>query len=57
MTWNDVLTFVRGPLFKAALLFFIAGMVYRLARVVFLGLKRDKVPPKGSKVKGVANPF
>ena len=57
MTWNDVLTFVRGPLFKAALLVFIAGMVYRLARVVFLGLKRDKVPPKGSKVKGVAESF
>lgn len=57
MTWNDVLTFVRGPLFKAALLVFIAGMVYRLARVLFLGLKRDKVPPKGSRAKGIVEAF
>jgi len=37
MNWTDVLTFARGPLFKVALLFFIAGMAYRLVRVRFLG--------------------
>jgi nitrate reductase gamma subunit len=57
MNWNDILTFTRGPLFQIALLFFIAGMVYRLVRVIFLGWKRDKVPPKGSKAKGVATSF
>ena len=57
MNWNDVLAFARGPLFQVAFLFFIAGMSYRLARVIFLGWKRDKVPPKGSKAAGVVKSF
>jgi nitrate reductase gamma subunit len=57
MTWDDVLTFVRGPLFKIALLFFIAGLMYRLVQVIFLGWRRDKVPPQGSKFKGVIVSF
>ena len=52
MNWTDVLEFVRGPLFQVALLVFIAGMVYRLVRVVFLGWQKDKVPARGSKVGG-----
>jgi len=57
MNWDEILIFTRGPLFKISLLIFIAGMVYRLVRVIFLGWRRDKVPPKGSKVKGIATSF
>jgi nitrate reductase gamma subunit len=57
MNWNDVLTFARGPLFKVALLFFIAGMVYRLVSVILLGWKMDKVPARGSKLGGVGESF
>jgi nitrate reductase gamma subunit len=57
MNWNDILAFARGPLFQIALLFFIGGLIYRLVRVIFLGWKRDKVPPQGSKVKGVIVSF
>jgi nitrate reductase gamma subunit len=44
-------------MFQAALLVFIAGMVYRLVRVVFLGWSRDQVPTKGSKTSGVIMSF
>ncbi len=57
MTWTDFLDFTRGPLFQAALLVFVAGMVYRLVRVVFLGWQADKVPARGSKVGGAAKSF
>jgi nitrate reductase gamma subunit len=57
MNWNDVLAFARGPLFQVAFLFLIAGLAYRLVRVIFLGWTRDKVPPKGSKAAGVAKAF
>ncbi len=49
MTWTDVLEFARGPFFQVALLIFIAGMAYRLVRVIFLGWSPDRVPAKGSK--------
>jgi nitrate reductase gamma subunit len=57
MTWTDVLAFARGSFFKVALLFFVAGMLYRLVRVILLGWQKDKVPPQGSKVKGAASAF
>ena len=57
MNWNAALEFTRGPLFEAALLVFIAGMVYRLVTIVFLGWKRDKVPARGSKAVGVVRSF
>jgi nitrate reductase gamma subunit len=57
MNWTDILAFARGPFFQVALLVFIAGMMYRLVRVVSLGWKMDKVPPRGSKLGGVAESF
>jgi nitrate reductase gamma subunit len=57
MNWTDILAFARGPFFQVALLIFIAGMVYRLVRVILLGWKADKVPPRGSKVGGVGISF
>jgi nitrate reductase gamma subunit len=57
MNWNDILEFARGPFFYAALLFFIAGMLYRLTRIVLLGWGKDRVPDRGSKVGGVAKSY
>ena len=57
MNWTDILTFARGPFFQVALLVFIAGMMYRLVRIVLLGWKPDKVPARGSKAGGVAMSF
>ncbi|HVN54836.1 MAG TPA: hypothetical protein VMT46_10945 [Anaerolineaceae bacterium] len=54
MNWTEILAFARGPFFQAALLVFIAGMLYRLVRILLLGWKADKVPARGSKVGGVA---
>ena len=52
MDWNQVLTFARGPLFYFAILFFLAGMLYRLTRVVALGWQKDFVKPKHNKLGG-----
>ncbi|MCB9452890.1 MAG: hypothetical protein H6672_15730 [Anaerolineaceae bacterium] len=52
MNVTDAMHFVRGPLFSAALLFFIFGMCYRLVNVIALGWKRDRIPSKGSKIGG-----
>lgn len=57
MDWYEILRFARGPLFSVALLIFIAGMAYRLIRVVLLGWNRDRVPPKGSKLGGIGLSF
>ena len=57
MNWTDVLAFARGPFFQVALLVFIAGMLYRLVRVIFLGWQKDKVPARGSKVGGALLSF
>ena len=57
MDWYNALEFTRGPLFRAALLVFVGGMIYRLVRVVFLGWKRDKVPAVGSKFGGTVKSF
>ncbi len=51
---STMLAFARGPLFYAALMIFIAGMSYRFFSVVLLGWQRDRVPNKGSKLRGVA---
>jgi hypothetical protein len=52
MNWPDILSFARGPLFKAALLVFIGGLAYRLFRVLSLGWRRDRAPRNGSAVGG-----
>jgi nitrate reductase gamma subunit len=57
MDWHKILEFARGPLFQVAWLVFIGGMAYRLARVIFLGSKKDKVPASGSKLGGVAKSY
>ena len=57
MNWTSFLAFTRGPLFYAALLIFIAGMVYRLARVVALGWERDRVKSRGSKLAGAIRSY
>ena len=57
MNWTDILAFARGPFFEVALLVFIAGMAYRLVRILFLGWQPDKVPARGSKLGGVAKSF
>lgn len=53
MDWNAILEFARGPMFYTALLVFLAGMAYRLFAVILLGWKADKVPNRGSKLRGV----
>ncbi len=57
MNWDNILEFARGPFFQVAILVFIAGMTYRLVRVLVLGWSADKVPAKGSKLGGVAMSF
>ena len=57
MDWNAVLEFARGPFFEVALLVFIAGMSYRLVRVIALGWKPDRVPAKGSAIGGVVRSY
>jgi len=57
MIWTNILEFARGPFFQVALLVFIAGMVYRLVRVVSLGWQPDRIPARGSKLGGAAMAF
>lgn len=57
MDWTSILQFVRGPLFKFALLIFIGGMAYRLIRILLLGWSRDRVPNRGSKAVGVVKSY
>jgi nitrate reductase gamma subunit len=48
----DPLELARGPLFTAALLFFIGGMAFRLVMVLGLGWPRNRIPPKKNRVIG-----
>jgi hypothetical protein len=57
MFWDDVLVFARGPLFYAALFIFVAGMFYRLVRILMLGWSKDRIPARGSKVGGVVKTY
>lgn len=52
MNWSDALAFARGPMFNAALLFFIAGMIYRLVSVIMLGWRKNYVPAKSNRMAG-----
>jgi nitrate reductase gamma subunit len=52
-----LLAFARGPLFYAALLVFVAGMGYRLVRILLLPWGSDLVPAKRSKLGGVVRSF
>ncbi len=54
MDWYAILEFSRGPMFYTALLVFIAGMTYRLFSTILLGWQADRVPNRGSKLRGVA---
>ena len=49
--------FIRGPLLQAALLIFVAGMLYRLVRVIMLGWSKDNIPTMGSKATGVTQSY
>jgi nitrate reductase gamma subunit len=57
MDWNSFLRFVRGPLFEVSLLVFVAGLAYRLLRVVTLGWARNRAPAAGSRVVGVGRSY
>lgn len=57
MDWNAILEFARGPFFQVALLVFVAGMAYRLVRILLLGWKPDRVKPAGSKLGGAVVSF
>ena len=49
--------FIRGPLLQAALLIFVAGMLYRLVRVIMLGWSKDNIPTMGSKATGITQSY
>ncbi|MGB4705315.1 MAG: hypothetical protein WBI18_09635 [Candidatus Saccharicenans sp.] len=53
MNWTEILRFAHGPLLHISMIIFVAGMSYRLFRVILLGWERDRAPNKGSKFKGV----
>jgi nitrate reductase gamma subunit len=57
MNWTEILEFSRGPMFYGALLFFIAGMAYRLITVASLGWQKDLAKPRGDKTLGVVKSF
>ncbi|MCG3210227.1 MAG: hypothetical protein FOGNACKC_03858 [Anaerolineae bacterium] len=57
MNWDALLEFTRGPMFYAALLIFIAGMLFRLAQIVALGWSKDRTAARGSKLGGVVKSF
>lgn len=57
MNWYEILQFARGPFFNVALTFFIGGMFYRLANVIFLGWSKDLAKPRASKVGGVVKSY
>jgi hypothetical protein len=57
MDWTEILRFFRGPFFAVSLIVFVAGMAYRLARVVFLGWPRDRVESRGAKATGVVKSY
>lgn len=57
MNWSAILEFSRGPLFQAALLIFIAGMLYRLTRLVLLGQLAGHSPARVNRVKAVGQSY
>lgn len=57
MNWQATLEFARGPFFSFALTFFVAGMLYRLANVIFLGWNKDLAKPRGSKAGGIVKSY
>jgi nitrate reductase gamma subunit len=57
MTWTAILEFLRGPLFQAALLIFIVGMMYRLTRLLMLGQLRGHGWTRPNKVKGIGQSY
>lgn len=57
MQWDEVLRFARGPLFNVALMVFVAGIVFRLVRILMLGWTRDRVPAMGNKSAGVLKTY
>lgn len=52
MNWTNILNFSRGPLLHVAMIIFVAGLSYRLVRVLLLGWARDRAKNKGSKLWG-----
>jgi len=57
MNWSALLEFSRGPFFQVALLIFIAGMLYRLMRLVLLGHMRGHNPYRKNPLKGIGKSY
>lgn len=57
MNWSAILEFTRGPLFQVALLVFIAGMLYRLVRLILLGERRRHPPAGSSPIQSVGKSY
>jgi len=57
MDWDAFLRFLRGPLFDVALVVFVAGLAYRIVRVVALGWRRDRAPAMGSRAGGIVTSY
>ncbi len=57
MNWSAILEFARGPLFQVALLVFIAGMLYRLVRLVLLGHVAGHNPARPNRLKAVGQSY
>jgi hypothetical protein len=55
--WLAVLGFTRGPLFRAALWFFVVGMAVRLWQVLRLGWRHQHAPAQGSALSGIILSF
>jgi len=55
--WFGVMRFGRGPLFQAALLIFVVGMLFRLGQVLRLGWKRPSTPARKAGLSGVVGSF
>lgn len=57
MNWTAIMEFSRGPLFQAALLVFIAGMLYRLTRLVLLGDVMGHGPTRPNRLLAVGQSY
>ena len=44
----EILNFIKGPLFELSLLIFIFGLLYKLFKILTLGIPKNRAKPKGS---------
>ena len=52
MTEIEFLSWVRGPGFQIATIIFVAGVIIRIAEILFLGRAANLAEPKGSEMGG-----